>query len=165
MLSAFRGEPLELDDWGRQVLFFILNAPAADLEITPKRFYIRLFGHHDMDYPLEVAPGVISLLVGNVLPRDTREIRTWVPMMKVPGAAFMVPPRYILAQASLERVTVRLRRVEADLDQPVPSLAEKHYVIAARACPHCTVVPERYRVLWDGGYVCQACGASSRSPT
>ena len=151
-MEAFRGEPFALDAFGKQALWFVSVSESADLEITRERFSLHMYGHHEMDYPLETAPGVVSALVGNVQPRDIRELRTWVPMLPA--------PRFMLARASEDGVVIRLRKREAELELPVPSRSEQRFVYADHACPKCGDAPEKFRQLWDGALVCQACGAS-----
>jgi len=148
--------------WGAQALFMVLGQNEADLEITPERFSIRPWGFHDMDYPLEAAPGVISLLVAG---EDAygRMVRKHVDRFEVPpvlGPAFVGPGRYVHASAWQSRIEIRLRRHEEDLDAAVPARDEKRYIPGRRVCPHCQVMPERYRVLFDDSLVCDACGAS-----
>jgi hypothetical protein len=44
---------------------------------------------------------------------------------------------------------------------PPPIEPPIEYITGEHPCPHCGVVPERYRRLRGGGLVCLACGRSS----
>jgi len=50
---------------------------------------------------------------------------------------------------------VALHSAPSPIEPPIEYLAGEH------PCPHCGVVPERYRKLRDGWLVCFACGRSS----
>ena len=70
----------------------------------------------------------------------------------------------MLAEAWTTRVMVRIRADEAALDDELPTVSDRKFARYAHACPQCHQVPERYRVLSDGGLVCLACGSSSAKP-
>ena len=179
VLATFRGERVPLDDQGAKGLWFALDQPASDLVVTPEVFVIRPAKRHDMEFSLECAPGILSFLLERVGTVGPRSIKTWIAPTTVkagvaggPGAgaaggfpAFMSPPRHVLAEAWTTRVMVRIRADEAELDDELPTLAERRFVRFGHPCPHCREVPDRYRVLSDGGLVCTKCGASSAMPT
>ncbi len=173
VLATFRGERFPLDDKGAQGLWFALHPTASDLTITPEAFHIRPAKHHDMEFPLACAPGILSFLLERVGSVGPRSIKTWIAPTTVkagggPGAdrfpAFTSPPRHVLAEAWTTRVMVRIRAEEAELDDELPTLAERRFARFGHACPHCREVPDRYRVLSDGALVCTKCGASSAMP-
>lgn len=167
VLAAFRGERFALDEHGAQALWFALETAAADLSITPEAFHIRPTGHHDMDYPLESAAGVMSFLLERVGSVGPRSIKTWIASTTIHAGRFPAwtsPARHILAEAWIARVMVRIRADESALDDELPTLSDRKFARYTHECPHCGQVPERYRVLSDGSLVCPGCGASSAKP-
>jgi hypothetical protein len=72
-------------------------------------------------------------------------------------------PRRIWFDVSPERVSIMIRDATVDPGaeaHPSPLEPPIEYLAGDHPCPHCGVVPERYRRLRDGGLVCMACGRS-----
>jgi hypothetical protein len=75
--------------------------------------------------------------------------------------------RYVRIDTTAEKTLIRVRTSEAplaDLGTDVPIEGRHRFVVLDRAGPHCGRIPERYRVLTGGSYVCLACGASMPPP-
>jgi hypothetical protein len=165
VLGVFRGQRFGLDEHGGQALWFACVDDASDMEITPQHFRVRMPKHHDLDYSVETAAGVMSFLLADSI--DTRIVRTRITPRKIQAGrmpGWTCPSRHVLAEAWTLRVVVRLRTNEDALDEPIPDISKKIYVKLSHACTICHEVPERYRVLSDDSLVCMGCGASSARP-
>jgi hypothetical protein len=165
VLSVFRRERFALDEHGSQALWFALDGDAADIEITPQHFRVRMPKHHDLEYSVATAAGVMSFLLAGAI--DARTVRTRIAPTTIQAGrmpAWTCPSRHVLAEAWTLRVVVRVRANAAALDEPIPAISEKIYVKLSHACVICHEVPDRYRILSDDSLVCMGCGASSARP-
>lgn len=168
--SALRGEPIPLEPSHTKMLWYMLHDErGSDAEITRSRLTVWYGRGGASPYYLRVAPGVLGFLLAGVVLSETRHvIRRLAPasVPLLPGfPAFGV--RYVRIDATAEKTLIRVRTSEAplaDLGPDVPIEGRHRFVVLDRACPHCGRIPERYRVLTDGSYVCLACGASMPPP-
>lgn len=170
VLGVLRGKRLAFDAATWKMLDFILNDSAGcDVEITPSSFTLAWSRNKTHSYYLWSAPGVVSFLLdGTEFPATRRLVRQLGPTTVPGGERFperTFEQRYVRIEALIARLVIRVRASEAALDAELPEIpARDDAPRFAHACPHCARVPERYRVLSDGGLVCLACGRSSAAP-
>jgi hypothetical protein len=64
--------------------------------------------------------------------------------------------------ASADRIAFVVREASSlPAGHPAPIEFPIEYIAGGHTCPHCGVVPERFRKLSGGSLVCLACGRSS----
>ena len=166
-----RGERIPLNAGATKTLHFILHglAQGCDATITANQFaisygprgphsqYIHDLGPVVVSWLLDAAPG--GKLAPGSLPWWGGMPGTW------PYGSFGV---WIKAEPECVTIRVRSTAAHSGTDEPEPFpppfVGPPEYLPGAHPCPHCAVVPDRYRKLSDGALVCMACGASSRAP-
>jgi hypothetical protein len=178
---------LPLDAGGTKLLHFMLERnEGCDVTMMPDTFHIQYGWHlayHRYDHDL--APRVVSWLCdaapagylpAGALPwwfevtgdttRDTF-VHDGVGMVvrsESLGPCWMYGPHRLWFDHSPGRVVIMIRDATIDPGPgalPPPIEPPIEYITGERPCPHCGVVPERYRRLRGGGLVCLACGSSS----
>ena len=165
--AVLGGERVPLDDGATKVLSFMLREPlGCDAWITDQ--LVVQLGPHSANhrYRPELAPTIVSWLLDHAparhLPAGTMPYWGGAPKRWSYG------PSNVWIAPDVERVMIMIRDASDPADRaplplpPPPIEAPPQFAIGDRACPHCAVIPERYRVLRDGGLVCLTCGASSR---
>lgn len=172
--SALRGASFALDPGSSKMLWYMLEDPrGCDAEITPSWFWIRYgrtFSPHR--YVMQVAPAVVSFLLdGAGLPPTRRLTRrlgpATVPAFRDRYPSWAFGARYVLIEALIARTVIRIRDTEPALADGLPEIPPHlgpSFVVLDRTCPHCGLVPDRYRVLHDGSHVCLSCGRSMPPP-
>jgi hypothetical protein len=178
---------LPLDAGGTKLLHFMLERnEGCDVTMMPDTFHIQ-YGWHLAyhQYTHELAPRVVSWLCdaapAGYLPAgslpwwfetpagSTRESRVHDGGKTVVRSAPLEPywtygPRRLWFERSPGRVVIMIRDATIDPGAsavPPPIEPPIEYITGQHPCPHCGVVPERYRKLRGGGLVCLACGRSS----
>lgn len=169
--AALAGARLPLDAGSTKVLNFILRpSEGCDITITPDTFFIKYgwhLAHHR--YKHDIAPRIVSWLceaapTGHLV---AGALSWWFEVTDERGrleSHWTYGPRRIWFDASPERVVIKVRDATVDPGAesiPPPIEPPIEYLVGAHPCPHCRVVPERYRKLRDGWLVCLACGRSS----
>jgi hypothetical protein len=167
--SVLRGERFPLDDGALKVLSFMVRRPdGCDAWITPGKLVMQLGPRSaNHSYTPELAPAILSWLLDHAphgyLPGGTMPYWAGAP------GRWSYGPSSVWINAESDRITIMIRdgsdrnaldRTPGPLPAPIETPPE--YVVGDHACPHCGVVPDSYRRLWDGALVCLACGASSR---
>jgi len=166
--AVLRGERVPLDDGATKVLHFMIKDPhGCDVWITADQLVMQ-FGPHSANhaYLPELAPAIVSWLLESAptgyLPAGT--LPYWGGMPK----RWSYGPCGVWIDPGSDRVAIMIRDAShrdvldrTPLPLPPPIEAAPEFVSGAHPCPHCGVVPDRYRKLPDGALVCLACGASS----
>jgi len=167
--AALRGEPIPLQPSDTKMLWYMLHGEAGSDAAITRSSLVAWYGRGGTRYDLRVAPGVLGFLLGGAVVAEGRHVIRRIDGASVPRLsgfpAFGV--RYVRVDTTPEQTLIRVRTSEAplaELGPDVPIEGRHCFVVLDRACPHCGRVPERYRVLTSGAYVCLACGASMPPP-
>lgn len=173
---------IPLDGDGTKLLHFMLERnEGCDVTMMPDTFHIQYGWHlayHRYDHDL--APQVVSWLCDaapiGYLPAGSlpwwfkvtgnSQRESFVPVMRGERLEpdWTYGPRRLWFARSPGRVVIMIRDATIDPGPgalPAPIEPPIEYITGDHPCPHCGVVPERYRRLRDGGLVCLACGRSS----
>jgi hypothetical protein len=129
VLAAFRGARFALDADGSAALWQIMNAAACDIDITPTRLVTRERPGTELEFPIESAAGVVSFVLERAGAVGPRSIRTWIAPVTIPAIAdvpaWPCPSRYVLVEAWVSRIAMRVRTRETDLDEELPTLPQR----------------------------------------
>jgi hypothetical protein len=157
----------DLDDACTKQLYYMLERPeGCDATVTADSFVVQYgwhLAHHH--YEVELAAGVLRFLVeaapDGLLPAGT--LRVWYLDNAGRRPQWAYGARRVWIDESPERTLIMIRDATIDPGpaRPPPIEPAPVFVTGEHPCPHCGVVPERYRRLRDGALVCLACGASS----
>ena len=145
-----------------KMLWYMLEQPeGCDAWLTPERFVVQYgwnLAHHP--YHREVGAEVLAWLRRHVAGARGELGAGAFPMIDQ-FKSWHFTARSVWIADEPDRTVIQIREATTSA---LPALIEPPpvYITGARPCPHCAAVPERYRVLRDGGHVCLACGASSR---
>lgn len=164
--AILAGARVPREELSLKILHFMLEDPrGCDATVTPDRFRIQygwhLSYHH---YFLDIAPGVVSWLCAAA--PDGYLAAGALPWWGGAPGAWSYGPRRVWFDASPARVVIMIRDATgtpagARLPPPPSIEPPPEYLPGDHPCPHCGVVPERFRRLRDGSLVCFACGRSS----
>jgi hypothetical protein len=175
VFKALNGTRFELDGGSSKVLRFMLEKPdGCDSDITPDGFDVR-FGWHQARhrYFMRAAPPIVSQLIqfaGAKAP--TASVRAAIGPATIPSTGFSAwsfGRRLLWIEATDGKVAINVRddvlgaSLERGFDPlPVPLDRAPRYLefSAPFPCPHCGLGSHRYRHLFDGPLVCEACGRS-----
>jgi hypothetical protein len=175
-----------LADTGTKLLYYMLERHhGCDVTVTPERFYIQ-YGWHTAHhryvdtFALQVVSWLCDAAPTGYLPAgslpwwfeasDTSTVNIYADGTAL-QSRYPLEPRWaygarrIWIDRAPDSVVLRVRDATIDpgaASIPTPIEPPIEYLPGAHPCPHCGIVPERYRKL-GGSVVCLACGASSRA--
>jgi hypothetical protein len=160
---------VKIDGGALKILSFMIRDPSGcDAWITPTSFVIQ-FGWNDAHhkYVPEIAPAILQWL--REMAPDGVLRGSSLPYWGAAPGHWSYGNRFVWIDEQPERIVVMIRdagdhaeRGERPLPFPAPIERPPEFIAGVHACPHCGVVPERYRKFSDGALACLACGASSR---
>jgi hypothetical protein len=189
-MAVIGGARVPLESGSLQVLHYMLERnEGCDATLTPERFFIQYgwhLAHHRYDDA--IAPQIVIWLFATpqrgYLAAGT--LPWWWDITTTPNAIvehfpisadgsvrrgdirplppnWAYGPRRIWFDVTAAKISIMVRDATVDPGPALPPPIEPPpaYVAGAHPCPHCGIVPERYRQLGPTSLVCLACGRSS----